>query len=242
MAPPSPFALQGLDTERRTLRLRWDEPHQKAFAALLPQRAALTEGLCEPTEARITCLSTDGRLPLQALLGEPFGLQLVTDRGELRTFPLLVTQVSLGPCDGSLTVVHLVGRDAMSLMAERRRLRCFEHMTLPQVVDHVLAQWCAQGLGRCFTHAWLGLDFERHAQSGRHGFIQHPDESDSGFVQRLLRTAGIAWFWRPCPADLRAQGLPRQELVLFEAAHALVAAPQGSSGSAMGSTAAPMGA
>jgi type VI secretion system secreted protein VgrG len=61
-------------------------------------------------------------------------------------------------------------------------------------------------------------------------FIQHPDESDAGFAQRLLRASGIAWFWRPCAADLAGtypRNLPRQELVLFDDAQHL---PQAAAG------------
>lgn len=210
------FAAQALNTDRRTLRLAWAPRLQQALdAVLLPQRAVLSEGICEPTEARITCLSPDAQLPLQSLLGQPCALQLLTDRGELRSFALVVTEAALGCCDGALTAVHLVARDAMSLMQERRRLRCFRDMSVVNVLDAVFADWRLHGLGNCFSHTWLGPDWrdERWGPPLRAGFIQHPDESDSGFVQRLLRGAGIAWFWRPGEG---VEGVPRQELVLFD--------------------------
>lgn len=218
------FVSQVLSTDQRTLRLAWSESLQPLLgAALLPQRAEVTEGICEPTEARITCLSTARLLPLHELPGQPFALQLLTGQGELRSFALVVTEATQGCSDGALTAVHLVGRDAMSLMAERRRLRCFHQPCVTGVVDEVLAGWRQDGLSACFTHTWLGVDAQRHLLPG--GVIQHPDESDAGFVQRLLRAEGIAWFWRPCAQGLGTHGgLPRQELVLFEDARRLPAA------------------
>lgn len=57
------FADQTLGTDWRALRLAWSEAQRECFGpALLPQRAFITEGVCEPTEARIDCLALSSRL------------------------------------------------------------------------------------------------------------------------------------------------------------------------------------
>lgn len=206
----------------RLLRLAWAPAVEPALAAaLLPQRAWLREGLCEPTEARIACLSPHPALPVEALRGQPLALALATDDGGWRHFPLLLAQVRLDAGDGGLAVVHLVARDALWPLQSRRRLRVFREASVPQVVQAVLQGWVADGLP-CLAWHWQ-LDEARHPV--RAGFIQHPDESDAQFVQRLLCAEGIAWCWRPQATG--DDGLPRQELLLFDDGLALPEPPGG---------------
>jgi type VI secretion system secreted protein VgrG len=214
------FASQTLTTARRALRMNWGTRLAPMLdPVLLVQRAVISEGICEPTQIRITNLCSRHDLPLQNFLGLPAALQIVTDRGELRPFPFIITEAWHGRSDGSLTAIHLVGCDPMTLMMQRHRLRTFRRMSALQAACAVFDDWIANGLGGCFTYTLVGIQSDHYP--ARACFIQHPDESDTAFAQRMLREAGIAWCWRPsAPAG---DGIVRQELVLFADGYALPA-------------------
>ena len=210
------FRLQSLSTARRTLSLRWSASLADRLApVLLPQRAVITEGICREFEARIACFTTQSNLPLKLFVGLLLALTIATGTGPPRRIPMIVAEAALGrSATRGLTVVDLVGRDPLTLIGARRRLRTLRDQTARDVVSAVLDHWRrASPLGGSFTFRFASKWPERYQPRACH--VQHPDESDREFVERLLRVDGWAWSWRL--ADRTEPGrLPRLELLIFE--------------------------
>lgn len=77
-----------LITDDRPLRLRLAHPAQMLEDVLLPQRVQGSESICGGIEYRILCVSLDAFIPLKELIALPVAVDIVTDRGELRSVPL----------------------------------------------------------------------------------------------------------------------------------------------------------
>ncbi|NML14924.1 type VI secretion system Vgr family protein [Azohydromonas caseinilytica] len=209
-----------LDQGRRPIRLRFGQPVAPHFnGVLLPQQLHVSEGLCEGLRADITCLTTRADLDVQALIGLPVEVGLVTDRGGLRRFSVIVTQARLGQGDGALTAVQLGARDLLGVMEQRRGNRVFLDKSVPEIARLVLEGWQRRcpALARCFDWTLL-LDEARYP---RRACTLQLHQSDADFLRGLLAREGIGWFFRP-GADGHG-ATPRQELVLFDDAGRLPA-------------------
>ncbi|MDL5410488.1 contractile injection system protein, VgrG/Pvc8 family, partial [Escherichia coli] len=68
----------------------------------LIQRLDIREDLCGGIEGRVSCISTTIGAPLEAFLGQPLTIQLVTDQGALHSICAIVTDAREGESDGSL--------------------------------------------------------------------------------------------------------------------------------------------
>lgn len=206
---------QAWSVANRSLGLAWDPSVASVLApTLLPQRSWIREGVCEGMQARVACLTADVALPVELYVGVPFTLTLTCDQGTKRSFPLVVAEASPGHADGGVMTVNFVARDPLWFMSHKRRLRVFRGMNPCDVVARVFDEWIGGSpMGGIFAYRFLGVPSDRYPP--REQFIQHPDESDAEFVERLMRAAGIAWVWRPKPASVDAapQAL---ELLLFD--------------------------
>ena len=217
------FVAQSLDQHNRPLRLAFAGPHGQLFkGALIPQRVDITEAVCEGMTAHITCLSSRADLPLKELMGLPMVVQIVTDRGELRRFCTIVTNVRRGQSDGSVTTLQFTGRDAFAVMEGRRSNRVFLNKSALEVVHIVLKGWRSRfpALAHAFDYTLLNIDESCYPQRA---FTFQCHESDADFIRRLLRRNGIAWFFRPG----KDSDTPAHELVLFDDAWRL---PENSAG------------
>ncbi len=58
---------------------------------LIAHRIDISEGLCSGIVGHVTCLSTRADLPLNAFIGLPLSVQMVTDRGALHPICAIVT-------------------------------------------------------------------------------------------------------------------------------------------------------
>ena len=216
------FANQELTDEFRQMGLVYDAQVTSVLGpALLPQRAHIKEGICQDFEARITCFTTNVALPVKSFIGVPLALSIGTDQGTKRLYPMIVTEAERGHSTGDVTAVHLVGRDPMAIMDQRRCYRVFSNRSAVDVVCDVLDDWIANtAIGPSLDYSLPGLDLDRYPK--RANIIQYADESDAAFVKRLLASEGVAWFWRPqALADTSDGSLPALELVLFDDGTAL---------------------
>ena len=207
-----------LSTANRSLRLRLHHPEGLFDDVLLPQRIAGTESICGGIHYRIACLAGTPLLPLKELIALPAELQLVTDRGQLRSICGIVTEARAGDCDGGLATYQLVLRDAMAIMEKRINSRIFRSQSELDIVQVLFNEWRRGNavLGSAFDYAFDPL-FDRTLLPPREQTMQY-NESDAHFVARLLRRRGVCWYVRPGRATgtTGATGdVPAHTLVLF---------------------------
>ena len=192
------FLVQPKDliTTNRPLRLRLDCSTQLSDDMLLPQRVYGSESICGSLEYRILCVSARAQLPLKEFIGLPAALDIVTDRGELRSVCGMITEMAAGDSDGGLASYQLVLRDALSIMDKRINTRVFRNRDEVEIVQTILDEWRLGNrvLAVSFKHE-LGDFFDTISYPKREFTMQH-NESDGAFIRRLLKRRGIAWYFR----------------------------------------------
>ncbi|MGW8389366.1 contractile injection system protein, VgrG/Pvc8 family [Pseudoduganella sp. HUAS MS19] len=127
-----------LVTESRPLRLRLAHPTQMLEDVLLPQRVQGSESICGSIEYRILCVSLDAFIPLKELIALPVAVDIVTDRGDLRSVCGIVTEARAGDSDGGLASYQLLLRDALSIMEKRNNTRVFRNKNEVEIVQVIL--------------------------------------------------------------------------------------------------------
>ncbi|KQV42882.1 type VI secretion system Vgr family protein [Duganella sp. Root336D2] len=205
-----------LVTENRPLRLRLAHPTQMLEDVLLPQRVQGNESICGSIEYRILCVSLDAFIPLKELIALPVAVDIVTDRGDLRSVCGIVTEASAGDSDGGLASYQLVLRDALSIMEKRNNTRVFRNKNEVEIVRVILDEWLQTNpiIGTCFRYE-MDESFRIDAYPQREFTMQY-NESDAAFIRRLLKRRGIAWYFRADQSDC-----PSHTMVLFDNADTL---------------------
>jgi type VI secretion system secreted protein VgrG len=209
-----------LSTAHRPLRLRLAHSDRLTDDVLLPQRIEGREAVCGGIEYHVACVASSPRLPLKELIALPAEIQIVTDRGTLRSVCGLVTEARAGDCDGALAAYQLVIRDALSIMEKRVNSRIFRFRNELEIVQVLFDEWRHSNavLAGAFEYELDPL-FDMRRFPPREQTMQH-NESDAAFVRRLLKRRGIAWYFRPGrarsgPAEQSYDDLPAHTLVLF---------------------------
>ncbi len=199
-----------LITDNRPLRLRLAHPTQVLEDVLLPQVVQGAEAICGSVEYRIMCVSLDAFIPLKELIALPVAIDIVTDRGGLRSICGIVTEARAGDSDGGLASYQLVLRDALSIMEKRTNTRVFRNKNEVEIVTLILDEWMQTNpiIGTCFHYEMDEL-FAHQVYPQREFTMQY-NESDAAFIGRLLKRRGIAWYFRADGTDY-----PAHTMVLF---------------------------
>jgi type VI secretion system secreted protein VgrG len=209
-----------LTAENRPLRMRLAHPDGISDDVLLPQRVVGNESICGGLEYRIDCVATDARLELKQFIMMPVELQFVTDRGDLRKVCGIVEQAKAGRSDGGLATYQLVMRDALAIMDARRNTRVFRDASEIDIIETLLVEWRQKNsvLAGAFDIEFDQLILAR--QCPQREFTKQHNESDAGFIRRLLKRRGISWFFRVGRSAASANGsdgdLPAHTLVLVD--------------------------
>jgi type VI secretion system secreted protein VgrG len=207
--------------ENRELRLRFSGQLGEVFdGVLLPQRLEGSEGICEGMTLHLACVTNRLDMPAEQLIGVPIEVQQVTDQGDLRRWCVVIDDVRKGQPDGSLMVMHLTGRDVFAIMRRRRSHRRFLDKSVLQIAREVLDGWRKESpaLGYAFDYAFVGMD---EAKYPTRALVIQTHQSDTEFLDSLLRRDGISWFFR---AGADGSGdTPAQQLVMFDDARMLPA-------------------
>jgi type VI secretion system secreted protein VgrG len=221
-----------LSTAHRPLRLRLAHSEQLSDDVLLPQRIVGTEAICGGFEYRVACIASSPRLPLKELIALPAEIQIVTDRGQLRSVCGVVTEARAGDCDGALATYQLVVRDAMAIMEKRVNSRIFRYRNELEIVQVLFDEWRHSNavLAGAFEYELDPL-FDMRQFPPREQAMQH-NESDAAFVRRLLKRRGVSWYFRPgrsrnTAVDPVHDRVPAHTLVLFNDPNSL---PQSAAG------------
>ena len=203
--------VKELVTSTRPLRLRLDLPSGVNDDMLLPQRVYGSESVCGGIEYRVLCVSSQVRIPLKKLIAAPAALDIVTDRGNLRSICGIVTEAASGDSDGGLASYQLVLRDALAILEKRSNTRVFLRTTEVEVVKSLLNEWRQRipslGAGFCVETDEI-FDLREYP---RREFIMQHNESDAAFIRRLLKRRGIGWYIR----SKQNGAYPCHSLVLF---------------------------
>ncbi|CAE6819842.1 type VI secretion system Vgr family protein [Paraburkholderia aspalathi] len=187
------FASPSLPQANRAFRLHWGSAQSSLEQVLIAHRIDISEGLCSGIVGHVTCLSTRADLPLNAFIGLPLSVQMVTDRGALHPICAIVTDARAGQSDGSLATYQLTMRDALSVLEGRTNTRIFRTLSVPDVIEKLLGEWQKKSpaLARAFDFDLSSLDRAKYPV--RETLLQF-HESDADFIRRLCRREGIAWF------------------------------------------------
>jgi type VI secretion system secreted protein VgrG len=191
---------QSLSTANRQVRLRLAE---SGFDdVLLPQRVAGAESICGDVEYHVACLTSTPKLRLKELIALPEEIKFVTDCGQLRSVCGLITEARAGDFDGGLAVYYLVVRDALAVMEKRTNSRIFRYQSELDIVKVLFDEW-RQSSGVLAAAFEYELDplLDARQFPPREQMIQY-NETDAGFVRRLLKRCGISWYVRPAAAAI----------------------------------------
>ncbi|MBD8541427.1 type VI secretion system tip protein VgrG [Oxalobacteraceae sp. CFBP 8761] len=194
-----------LDTRNRPLRMVLGLAGAADANALLPHHASASEAVCGGLELQILCLSENATLELKRFIGVPCELQIVTDRGHLRRLCGIVTAAASGHSDGGIASYRLTVRDALSVMDATRTTRVFRDKSELEIIELVLKEWQRNNPVIAST-----FDFDIHSgllnrNLPKRALTMQMNESDAGFVRRLMQRRGIAWFFRPGRTDRQSQ-------------------------------------
>ncbi|HBI67866.1 MAG TPA: type VI secretion system tip protein VgrG [Massilia sp.] len=224
---------RSLSTAHRALRLRLAHAEALLDDVLLPQRIEGSEAICGGLAYRVSCIASDATLPLKELIALPAEIQVVTDRGQLRSICGIVTEARSGDADGALATYQLVLRDALSVMEKRVNSRIFRYQNELEIVQVLFDEWRHANavLAGAFEYELDPL-CDMRLYPPREQTMQY-NESDAAFVRRLLRRRGISWTVRPgrsrgTSVDPLHDRIPAHTLVLFADANHL---PENAAGS-----------
>ena len=148
----------------------------------------------------VHALASDAHLELKQLLGQPALLELLTaaSRNELRPFHGHVTEAALVGSDGGLARYRLVIEPWVSFLAHRVDAYAFQGQSVVQIIEEVFADYAGQGR---LAPAWRWELADKSVYPARSLCIQY-QESDLGFVLRLMREEGLVfWFEHGGAAD-----------------------------------------
>ncbi|UTY60694.1 type VI secretion system tip protein VgrG [Massilia sp. erpn] len=205
-----------LVTRNRPLRLRLAHSSGLMEDVLLPQRISGSEAVCGGVEYRVLCVSLNAHLPLKELIALPAAIDIVTDRGDVRSVCGIVSQASAGESDGGLASYQLVVRDALGILEKRINTRVFRQKSEVQIIRQIVEEW--RQTNAVLAHAFRcesGEGFDEQRYPPREFTMQY-NESDAAFIRRLMRRRGIAWHFRSLP-----DAQPVHALVMFDTPHAL---------------------
>lgn len=205
----------GLSEVNRPIRLRLSREDGVLDDVLMVKRVTGHETLCGGLEYRLLCVSARADLPLKEFMALPAELQFVTDSGDLRAVCGIVAQAAAGQSDGGLATYQLVLRDALALMEQRTNTRVFRNQNELEITETILSEWRQHNpvLAKAFDADWSHVT---GTYPPREFTMQH-NESDAGFLRRLWKRRGIAWFMRPGQAsEPNSSDTPAHALVLFD--------------------------
>lgn len=214
---------QSLTAANRPLRLQLGLEGGVRDDVLLPQYVDGEQAICDGITLRIDCLSLDAHLPLKTLIGVAAELQIVTDRGNLRSICGIVTAASQGESDGGLAAYQLVVNDALALLDLDVTTRVFLNKNELDVVRTVLSE-----VRQANPALAIAFDIDTDAALAQRQYparkqIIQCNESTGAFIRRLLRRRGIGWTFRAgtTAESGQAPATPRHTMVLFHDARRL---------------------
>ncbi len=214
-------ALLSLTQEQRLLRQHVAENAPAAVRSLVPYQVSGQEGVCDGVAYTLQVLNCGADLALKDLLGLPLAVSIADAQGGRRLISGIVCRPEALISDGSVTLLQLELRDALSLLRLRRNRRIFRDQSVVGVIRQILDEHLQANpvLSAAFGYdvGHLRKDYPERALTHQAG------ESDAAFIERLMRQEGIAWCYRFSINN----GQPFHTLELSDDAQAFEASPSG---------------
>ncbi len=208
--------LGGLDDSTRLYRL--ESAAASVLAGLRVEAFVLEEALSEPWRLRVSTLSSDARLDLDAMLGQPVTLVTVlADGGEHRRSGL-VDQVIADDCDGGFARYRLVVRPWLAFLQHAIRSHAWAERDVRSIIDDVLAR---HALGDWRWLPCVDALLADSAGGGVRAYRVQYRESDLAFLTRVLADEGIGYRF-----EEGAPGTATQVLVFFADTTAAASCPE----------------
>ncbi|MDC5090656.1 type VI secretion system tip protein VgrG [Acinetobacter baumannii] len=179
----------GISPQKRAIHVQFTSPilNDQVFLQRIDGVHALNDGL----KAELLCLSTNATIQLKSFIGVQAAVDIVTERGELTRVTGIITHAQQGQSDGSLTLYKLTLEDPTALWKYRRNSRVFMNKSVVEIWEILFKEW--QVKNPLFA-ASLSLDLSGLTQTyDVRPFVMQHNESDWGFLTRLLRSENISW-------------------------------------------------
>ena len=165
------------------------------------------ESLSRCYSFELSVLSTDARIPLKSLLGQPALLELLTapPGNNLRPFHGHITCAQLLGANGGFARYSITIEPWCAFMAHGRDSRIFQDKTVFDILDAIFRGW--QSLGK-LVPAWRYDIVDRSVYPIRSLTCQY-QESNLAFAERLMSEEGLFYYFEHSAApDSPQSGQP----------------------------------
>ncbi len=179
----------GLVAQNRVLHVQFSNPslNNQVFLQRIEGEHTLNQG----SVGELLCLSTNAHIALKQFIGCQVAIDQVTDTGQFFRTTGIITEVSQGQSDGSLTIYNLTLKDPTALWYKRRNSRVFMNKSVRDISEILFKEW--QGKSPLFASS-LTLDTSGLTKDyDVRPFVMQSNESDYDFLTRLWRSEGINW-------------------------------------------------
>lgn len=185
---------EGLSQERRQFRLKVGSDTMALDGALHGRALDITEALNADVcvHIKLMCLSTRVDLNPARFIGQPISVEVITDVGGLRRVNAIITQAVQGPSDGGLQMWFIEAFDVLAIMDAGFNERVLINGSVLDVLQTYLSMWQQQSpaLAQAFDFDLSGLQAQDFPSRE---FCMQTGESDTRYILRLARKAGINW-------------------------------------------------
>jgi type VI secretion system secreted protein VgrG len=171
------------------------------------------EGLSQGYRFDITALSSDPRIGLDDLLGQPALLEILTQqsRTELRPIHGHISAVERLGSDGGFTRYRLVLEPWTAFLRHRFDSFVWQDATIIEILEDLFADYRDQGK---LVPRWR-FALADPSQYPRHDVCTQYEESDWSFVERLLADEGL-FYWFEHSAEHGSDAAGTHQLVIAD--------------------------
>jgi type VI secretion system secreted protein VgrG len=180
--------------------------------SLSVRRFSVHEGMSNLFGVSMWARSPNDDIDLESIVGKPASFRLGSgvvhlDRGDRRwsgvcsSMELIQVETTSAAVGLGLATYFLRIVPRLWLLGQRRNHRMFQHLSIPDIVDKILAEWQIQPTWKIDRPQYPALELR----------IQY-GESDFAFVSRLLEEAGIAYYFHDAekgPSELVLHDAPQ---------------------------------
>ncbi|MFO0588162.1 MAG: type VI secretion system tip protein TssI/VgrG [Polyangiaceae bacterium] len=165
------------------------------------RRFAVKEGLSAFFTAEVTAVSPRADLDMDTLVGQPATLS-IPRAADACAFEGVVRRMALARVEpGGLSTYEIHLAHPLWLLSQRTNHRVFQQLSIPRILDVLLAEWGLAATWHIDEAAHAPLDYR----------VQH-GETDLAFFHRLIEEAGLSY--RPAPTS---EGAAAKALAITDA-------------------------
>ena len=158
--------------------------------SLSVRRFVVHEAVSTLFQVSVWAASRNEDIDLNAIVGQPASLRVVSGwkyalLGGARLWTGMcnyMEQVQPEPTGESLYFMRIV--PTLWLLTQRRGNRIYQHLSIPDIIDKLLAEWGIEPVWKIDRAQYLKLEYK----------VQY-GETDYAFMSRLLEEAGIAFYF-----------------------------------------------